>query len=305
VSSQVYKALNPGKSRVKEIRKGEPKVKSIKMFGLAALVALMAMAFVGASSAMAESTGLCGHDGTPCEAIHHVHETSVGKATLLSSAINVECNVLFLGDVTTAGSPLKISGNFTYSSCNSGCVVTEESAHSTIEVLKEGHETAKVTGEGLVHVNCSGFIDCSYNGTGLTGTAKGPLLSTQTNGEVSLQGQKTTKETGGFLCPKEAKLDIVTTSLWPTYLRSGVLGYCVETEHSTGLYTNSTCTTLGSPEGHSYKYALIFAPAGGVVGEEKCYGTLLPYGLWKDSACTEDNASNTSLYEKGIIKTVE
>jgi hypothetical protein len=194
------------------------------MLGLAALAALMAMAFVGASSAMAEQTALCSADENPCAAgnqLSSVHEVSVGKATLLSSNLNVECNVLFSGTIaTTLASPLVISGNFSYSSCNSGCVVTEESAHSKIEVLREGHESASVTGEGLVHVNCSGFIDCSYNGVGLKGTAHGPLLSAQVpdNGEVSLQGQKTTKETGGFLCPKEAKLDIVTSPLSATYI---------------------------------------------------------------------------------------
>jgi hypothetical protein len=185
------------------------------MLGLAALAALMAMAFVGASSAMAESTALCSVDQNPCQAANQlgeVNEKSVGTATLLSSAINVECIVLFHGTIgTTLASPLVISGNFTYENCNSGCVVTEESPPAEIKVLRTGHETAEVTGEGLVHVNCSGFIDCSYNGVGLKGTAKGPLLSTAANGEVSLQGQTTNKETGGFLCPKTAKLDIVTS----------------------------------------------------------------------------------------------
>jgi hypothetical protein len=194
------------------------------MLGLAALAALMAMTFVGASSAMAEQTALCSVDENPCAADNQlgaVHEVSVGKATLLSSAINVECEVLFSGTIgTKLASPLVIIGNLAYISCNSGCVLVEESKHSTINVLREGHETAKVTGEGLVHLSCSGFIDCSYNDIGLVGTAKGPLLSAQApdNGEVSLQGQKTTKETGGFLCPKEAKLDIVTSPLIATYI---------------------------------------------------------------------------------------
>jgi len=190
------------------------------MIGLAALTALMAMAFVGASSAMAESTALCTADESPCASanqVSHVHETSVGKAKLLSSVGTTECNVLFLGDIsTTLASPLVISGSFTYTNCELGgssCTATEESAPSEIKVLKEGHETAKVTGEGLVHLVCSGFIDCSYNGTGLVGTGKGTLLSTQANGEVTLSEQSTTKETGGFLCPKTAKLDITTTSL--------------------------------------------------------------------------------------------
>jgi hypothetical protein len=169
-------------------------------------------------------TSLCTADENPCgekNQVGSVHEVSVGKATLLSSAINVECNVLFSGTIDTKlASPLVISGNFTYSSCNSGCVVTEESPPAEIKVLKAGHETAEVTGEGLVHVNCSGFIECSFNGAGLKGTAKGPLLASQKNGEVSISAQAVAKEAGGFLCPKSATLDIVTTPLVATYVTS-------------------------------------------------------------------------------------
>jgi len=201
----------------------ENKVKAIKMIGLAALTALMAMAFVGASSAMAESTTLCTADGSGC-GVSHVHETSVGKAKLLSSVGTTECNVLFLGDIsTTLANPLVVSGSFTYTNCELGggsCTAVEEASPAEIKVLKEGHEKSKVTGEGLVHLTCSGFIDCSYNGLGLKGEGKGPLLSTQANGEVTLSEQTTNKETGGFLCPKTAKLDITTTPLSATYIGS-------------------------------------------------------------------------------------
>jgi hypothetical protein len=189
-------------------------MKQLKMLGFAALAALMAMAFVGTSSAMAETTALCEKDEGPCAAeniITHVREVSVGKAKLLTS-INVECNVSFLGDALNKGlaNPLVIHGTFTYTNCGS-CNAEEENGPAELKVLKEGHETAKVTGEGLVHVECPGFIDCSYNGVGLKGAGKGPLLSTQANGEVAIAAQTTNKEAGGFLCPSTAKLDIVTT----------------------------------------------------------------------------------------------
>jgi hypothetical protein len=204
-------------------------MKAIKMIGLTALLALTAMAFVGASSAMAEDTHLCSNDTTEtfsesaCTAVTHVHETSVGKAKLLTSLGTTECNVLFLGDVKSSGSPLVIDGTFTYTNCTfagSSCTATEENGPAEIKILKEGHESGKVTGEGLVHLVCGASIDCSYNGTGLAGAAKGPLLSTQANGEVSISEQATTKETGGFLCPKTAKLDITTTPLSATYISS-------------------------------------------------------------------------------------
>jgi hypothetical protein len=200
-------------------------VKAIKMIGLAALTALMAMAFVGASSAMAENTQLCKTDTTPCGSpVTSVHEESVGKAKLLTSIGTTECNVLFGStSVGALGAPQRLEGNFKYTNCElagGACTATEESGPAEILVLKEGHEKAKVTGEGLVHLVCGASINCSYNGTGLIGTATGPLLSTQANGEVVLTGQSTTKETGGFLCPKTAKLDITTTPLSATYISS-------------------------------------------------------------------------------------
>ncbi len=194
-------------------------MKQIKMFGLAALAALMAMAFVGASSAMAEPTVLCSADESECEATTHVHESTLEgkKAVLKTSILTVECDVLFLGDtVEGTAAPLVISGTFTYTNCG-GCAATEENGPAEVKVLKEGHETGSVVGEGLVHVECSG-LNCRYNGVGLKGTAKGPLLSTETNGEVTLTKQSTNKESGLF-CPSTSELTITTTPLDPTYLK--------------------------------------------------------------------------------------
>jgi hypothetical protein len=204
-------------------RQKESKVKAIKMIGLAALTALMAMAFVGATSASA--TTLCNTDTEPCgSATTEVHETSVGKAVLLTSIGNTECNVLFKSTSVGegGGATQSVTGNFTYTNCvlgGSACTATEENGPVKITVEKTGAETSNITGEGLVHVVCSGFIDCSYNGTGLHGTGKGPLVATQANGEVTLSEQETTKEAGGFLCPKTSLLDITTTPLVKTYIK--------------------------------------------------------------------------------------
>ncbi|HET7485779.1 MAG TPA: hypothetical protein VFJ64_10455 [Solirubrobacterales bacterium] len=200
------------------------------MLGLVALAALMAMAFVGAGSAMA-AAHLCASDKEECASqLAHVHETSVGKAILLASP-KVECNVLFLGDVEevffgegeeeSEEGKTVVEGNFTYSSCTSGCTVSEQSASSVLEVERTGHETAEVIGEGEVHVNCTG-INCYYNREGLVGTAKGALLATQKNGEVSLQEQTLHKVKGTF-CPSTAKLDITTTPLETVYISTGAV----------------------------------------------------------------------------------
>src|SRR5262245_49844990 len=97
-------------------------MKSIKTLGLVAVAAILAMAFVGASSAMAESTALCKVDVgkgecEPPSFIGHVHEVTVGELTILSSILNVSCEALFLGDVEQVGSPEIIVGNLTYSNC--------------------------------------------------------------------------------------------------------------------------------------------------------------------------------------------
>jgi hypothetical protein len=187
------------------------------MFGLAALAALMAMAFVGASSAMATSTQLCTTDTSPCgSAVTSVHEESVGKAKLLANP-RVECNVLFEStSVGALGAPQEIEGHFRYTNC--GCTVRERAATTArLKVLRTGHETASVVGEALIEVNCFGIV-CTYKGTGLEGTAKGPLLSTEPNGEVVLSEQEVTG-TGSF-CPARGKLDITTTPLSATYISS-------------------------------------------------------------------------------------
>ena len=112
-----------------------------------------------------------------------------------------------------------ILGSFTYSNCGAGCAATQVSGPSIIEVLKEGHETAKVTGEGEVHVNCPG-IDCYFNGEELIGTGKGPLLSKEEHGSISIQEQ-TVKKTKGSACPSTVRLDIFTTPLVATYITAG------------------------------------------------------------------------------------
>jgi hypothetical protein len=200
-------------------------MKLLKMFSLVALAALMAMALAGAGSAMAESTALCeempdvedAEDGACTRLVEHVREETLSghPAKLLSSALNVECDVSFLGDVLGLASPQVIhNGKLTYTNCNAGCVVKQEGT-ALIKVLRTGHETAEVTGEGQVHVECGQLIDCKYNGTGLKATARGPLLAvSEKGGEVTLSEQ-TANRVGGAFCPSTAKLEITTTPACP------------------------------------------------------------------------------------------
>jgi hypothetical protein len=223
-------------------REGRSEMKAFKTFktlGLAVLAALTVMAFAGVSSAMAEPTALCSVDPgeEECSLEHlvtRVHEVSVGNSTLLSSVLNVKCNVLFFTtSMNNSGESLVIGGSFTYSECSQGCNVSEENGPAELKVLKEGHELAKVTGEGLVHLNCPGFINCRYNGVGLIGTATGPLLASQTNGEVTISEKVVNKESG-TLCPTTAKLDSVTSPLSAAYITDAGLER-VTVEESTAL----------------------------------------------------------------------
>ncbi len=200
-------------------------MKSIKMLGMAALAALMAMAFVGASSAMA-TTQLCKVDESLCAAgnvVTHVHvETLSGSPALLLNGLgNILCTALFLSiSVGGLATPQILFGNFTYAGCirhkifggTEGCEATELSGPTEIKVSKTGHEIASVVGEGEVLVKCGSALHCVYNGVGLEGTGKGSLLSTETNGEVRLSEQ-TMNKVSGSLCPNTAKLDITVTPL--------------------------------------------------------------------------------------------
>jgi hypothetical protein len=200
-------------------------MKPIKTFGFVALAALLAMAFIGASSAVAEETSLCTIDENPCpeaNQITHIHLVTNGKIIVLSSSLNVECDALYLGPALRIIVPGYIIIHLlaTYSNCNNSCTVTEENGPAEIEVLKEGHETAKVTGEVLVHLVCSGFINCRYNGVGLVGTAVGPLLSTNLLNGHTIFSEKTINKESGSLCPSTGKLDLNLHPLEHTYITS-------------------------------------------------------------------------------------
>jgi hypothetical protein len=210
------------------------KVNLRKRLGLTSIAILVTIGLIGASSAIAGSTALCTYDplqegSEVCSSPSlrtHVHETSVLKGKILSSVLNVECDVLFLGDTlwngkaekVGLGSPLVLEGNFTYTNCNSGCEVKEVGGSSLVEILRTGHETAGVTGEDEFNVHCGFFINCTYNGEGLEGTAKGFLLSSEEtiNGETFFEGQELHRVSG--FCPEKAALDLTTEPLLSTFI---------------------------------------------------------------------------------------
>jgi len=209
-------------------------MKSIKLFGLAALAALVAMAFAGASTAMAITTQMCKADESLCaagNAVTHVHATTLPghPAVLLTSAGNILCYISYLGDVLGLAQPQVAHLHFVYGlvgdSCvrhkifggTENCTVTEVSTDILFNIARTAHESAEVTYSGEVNVHCGSFLNCTYDGAGLKGTATGPLLSSFENGDVKLLNQ-TLLSTGGGLCPETGKLDIEITALEKVYI---------------------------------------------------------------------------------------
>lgn len=218
------------------------KVTAIKRLGLIVPAALVVMAFAGTSPATAEWTSLCEEDKAvfsgetyvtteecPLEKrIGHVHEATLAgaKAKLLTSLINVECNVLYLGDNNVSASLLGVTilteGHFTYSACNNSCVVKEPANKiAEVVILREGHETARTVIRERMEVKCNGLLNCEFSwAEGEEGEAKGPLLSTETNGDVSFN-EILPIGVEGALCPSgKSKLDIKMTPLIQTFIAS-------------------------------------------------------------------------------------
>jgi len=144
----------------------------------------------------------------------------VGRTKLFSRTLAVECNALFLGDAkpsTSPDTPLTIKGSFTYAHCTGDCIVTEESAPTEFIIPRPGHETTRLLGYSLLHVNCQGFVNCTFKSKSMQGADKDASESGPPNGEASLLGQTTNMESGLF-CLDIARLDIVTTPLNPVYI---------------------------------------------------------------------------------------
>jgi hypothetical protein len=288
-------------------------MKPLKILGLGALTVLLAMALGGVPSAMAEGTELCSADETPCKsekAITHVHEaTPEGKkAALLSSFGNVECNVLFLGDTAEATEgPAFVDGNFTYTSCllkGSACEVKEVSKSSSFSILKESHETGSVSLKGELNVKCGAFINCTFIEENLKGTYKGQLLSTLTNGEMSINAAAIGKVTGA-LCPKEGnKLDITMTPLVKTFLSLGTM-YCVRYENSRGRWllgpNSTTCT--GNHGVRGFNYELVWSRNPGLTtGSMLCVrGPDLYYLVRNGTLCEVKDGEPEGTYELGEV----
>jgi hypothetical protein len=197
------------------------------MFGLAALAAVAAMAFVGATSASALfNTQLCKVDsGLLCsEPQTHVHNVLVeGTVGKLLAGINVLClGVLVENEALGLGSPqvihTKEAGGLTFSGCGTGsghnnCTVTVQEAPLS-HLLKIGKNIAVLVNlSGRTRLQCANLgIDCTYDLAGSEFEAEGEILTAEETPTIELGGK--------FFCPDEGTLDGELKSLLPVYIKS-------------------------------------------------------------------------------------
>lgn len=202
------------------------------MFGLAAIAAVAAMAFIGATSASASSTQLCKKDtagvapsAAECERITSVHAESVGHLKLVTKSIlgtiTVECDGLLQATLpSTLASPLTTTAaTLTYSGCLNGCEakVIKQGTVSTL-FLSLANEQFDVTGANFeVLANCLG-IHCVYNAEKLVGKGTGPLSTASGFGEVVYTNAPATKVSGTF-CPETSLLTGTFRDLTKNYVR--------------------------------------------------------------------------------------
>ncbi len=194
----------------------------IKIFGLATVAAIAAMAFVGATSASAETdTQLCvTHTGglTCAQAAginHWVLDTgTVGK--ILSSLVDVLCLGILMessgADVGALGNPQRLdatSMSFTgcgTSSAHSNCTVTVEELPDN-NLLKLGLDEGSLEAlSGRIGLSGCGLgLDCPYDLEGLLFSAGAQHLTANETSVTELGGK--------LFCPNESQLDFLMETL--------------------------------------------------------------------------------------------
>ncbi len=225
----------------------------VKMFGLATLMAVAAMALLGAASASATNTQLCtAHTGLTCvsgaTSIHAVLATgTVGK--LLSSPVTVLClGVLVEATPLAEGSPQAIHTlEMSYTGCgtnsaHNNCTVTVEE-QPLADLLKTGLDEGSLTAtSGRTRLQCSSLgIDCKYD-------LEGALFSI--GAQHLTANEATITELGGkLLCPDEGFLDGLLESLSATYIAGETVEVTKEEERgecNAGLTPMPRCS-VGHP----------------------------------------------------------
>ena len=198
-----------GSSKEEEMRIG-------RTVGLAFAVAVAASAIAGASSAMATTTELCKVHQEPCQAANHwteIHVVSVGKASIITSIANVECNALFKAMLLALASPqIAHETANVWTECaikeGSACKVTQ-TALGLYRLLKTVLNLGTVATAGRrAKVECGAFMNCEYGEEETEtpiGTIEGAGHQAGSGHGMFNIGPMPLKKIGGFLCPATAE----------------------------------------------------------------------------------------------------
>jgi len=202
-------------------------MKLIKLSILAGIAAALAIAVVGPSSAMAESTVLCKVDESPCAEANWVKKVSftakgVSFETIESEAeggYNYQCEATLAAEALGLGSPQILDvTNLQFTNCNQGCTRTV-TKNGTLKVSRTGNETAEVVGEGgEIVVKCSIGTNCVFDLGGAAGQLTGPLL-TGTTAHLTYT-KAALHKIGGLFCPKEVRLSAIFVASESFYVSS-------------------------------------------------------------------------------------
>jgi hypothetical protein len=201
----------------------------IKMFGLTSVAAVVAMAFVGVTSASAVSTQLCTVStgsllcgaGNAVASVHQVLATGtvgelLAEIPILCLGYLVEATAGALGNGATKQTISSISQSFTgcgWNSTHSTCSVTVPVGQQPVfGLLKVGLDEGTLTGiSGQARLVCSSIgIDCLFDIGGMSFEATG--------GHLKANEASTTELGGKFFCPNEGLLDALLETLGNAYV---------------------------------------------------------------------------------------
>ncbi|HEX6753337.1 MAG TPA: hypothetical protein VF093_07115 [Solirubrobacterales bacterium] len=208
----------------------------VKMLGLAALTALVAMAFVGASSATATgTTALCKGNEKVCsegnlvETFHLLNKEGTAL-NLLSEFVNALCLGLLANTKSLhVGIPQKInSETITFTGCgtsaaHNNCTI-EFKKVPTFTLLKTAENLGLLTaanGELLFKCTVLGItkIDCTYDTSGLEFGVEGALHQTGTgHGMVTAASVPLAKGSGAKCPEKPSTLEFLLEPLEHAYV---------------------------------------------------------------------------------------
>jgi hypothetical protein len=186
----------------------------IKMFGLAVIAAIASMAFIGASSAMANgSTVLCNNTSLPCDNIYTGHVEGLSTHAELKAGATILCtHSKVLGEALGLANPLVIHvSELTFTGCNGTVNVIDKTG--LILALKTAPNLATGTAHGFEVLAERFGVHCVYGGvaTGAHGLGSvGSGLASIVANEVELE-----KLAGGFFCSGTSKWTATYSILLP------------------------------------------------------------------------------------------